>query len=91
ARVELDRLEAKRDRLVAAEAGLDHADRRSRQRQRLKTYIAALRQQGRGFPIWTTAHNGTTRTDPQSGEVTPPINYHLIHLHAGIDAQVEPA
>lgn len=90
-RAELDRLEAKRNRLVAAEAGLDHTDRRSRQRQRLNTYIAALRRQGRGIPIWTTAHNGTTRTDPQSGKVTPPINYHLIHLHAGIDAQVEPA
>lgn len=90
-RAELDRLEATRDRLVAAEAGLDHADRRSRQRQRLNSYIAALRRQGRGIPIWTTPHNGTTRTDPQSGEVTPPINYHLIHLHAGIDAQVEPA
>src|SRR3546814_16008075 len=23
--------------------------------------------------------------------VTPPINYHLIHLHAGINAQAEPA
>lgn len=91
ARAELDRLEATRDRLVAAEAGLDHADRRSRQRQRLNTYIAALRRQRRGIPIWTTPHNGTTRTDLQSSEVTPPINYHLIHLHAGIDAQAEPA
>ena len=91
ARAELNRLEARRDRLVAAEAGLDHADRRSRQRQRLNSYIAALRRQGRGIPIWTTPHNGTTRTDPQSGDVTPPINYHLIHLHAGIDAQAEPA
>ena len=91
ARAELDRLEATRDRLVAAEADLDHADRRSRQRQRLNTHIAALRRQGRGIPIWTTPHNGTTRIDPQTGEVTPPINYHLIHLHAGIDAQAEPA
>src|SRR3546814_3122024 len=30
-------------------------------------------------------------TDPQTGAVTPPINYHLIHLHAGINAQAEPA
>ncbi|HQV05047.1 MULTISPECIES: integrase [unclassified Novosphingobium] len=91
ARAELDRLEATRNRLIAAEEGLDPAVRRLRQRQRLLDYVASLRQHGRGIPIWTTAHNGTTRTDPQTGAVTPPINYHLIHLHAGINAQAEPA
>ena len=90
ARAELDRLEARRNRLIAAEEGLDPAIRRLRQRQRLLDYVAALRQHGRGIPIWTTAHNGATRTDPQTGAVTPPINYHLIHLHAGINAQAEP-
>ena len=91
ARAELDRLEATRNRLIAAEEGLDPAVRRLRQRQRLLDYVASLRQHGRGIPIWTTAHNGATRTDPQNGAVTPPINYHLIHLHAGINAQAEPA
>src|SRR3546814_18565039 len=88
---ELDCLEATRNRLIAAEEGLDPAVRRLRQRQRLLDYVASLRQHGRGIPIWTTAHNGATRTDPQTGAVTPPIHYHLIHLHAGINAQAEPA
>ena len=91
ARAELDRLEATRNRLIAAGEGLDPAVRRLRQRERLLDYVASLRQHGRGIPIWTTAHNGATRTDPQTGAVTPPINYHLIHLHAGINAQAEPA
>ena len=91
ARGELDRLEARRNRLLAQEAGLDPIIRRARQRRRLNAYIATLRRQGRGIPIWTNSHNGTTRTDQRTGEVTPPINYHLMHLHAGIDAQSEPA
>src|SRR3546814_5671942 len=39
ARRELDRLEARRDRLVAADAGLPDADRRQRRRTRLKAYF----------------------------------------------------
>src|SRR3546814_5515343 len=42
-------------------------------------------------PIWTTVHNGATRIDPHTGAATPPINAHLLHLHAGIDAVAEPA
>jgi hypothetical protein len=91
ARVALDRLERVRARLLAAERGLPDAERRLRQRARLERYLARRARQGRGVPIWTTAHNGATRIDPLTGDATPPINAHLLHLHAGIDAVAEPA
>ncbi|MCB8835417.1 hypothetical protein LJD42_28135, partial [Escherichia coli] len=76
---------------LAAERGLPDAERRLRQRARLERYLARRARQGRGVPIWTTAHNGATRIDPLTGDATPPINAHLLHLHAGIDAVAEPA
>jgi hypothetical protein len=91
ARRELEHLEARRKRLIAREAGLDQAERRARQRRRLIAHLAARRRQGRGVPIWTGMYNAAARTDPVTGDLLPPINYHLIHLHAGIDAQAEPA
>jgi hypothetical protein len=90
ARHELDRLEARRDRLAADDAGLPDADRRQRRRARLNAYFDRRRREGRGVPIWGTAHNGKLRIDPGTGAVTPPINAHLLHLHAGIDVQAEP-
>jgi integrase len=90
ARTSLDRLEARRARLIAAERGLSGAERRLRQRARLERYLASRARQGRGVPIWASVHNGATRTDPRTREVTPPINVHLLHLHVGIDAQAEP-
>ena len=90
ARGELDRLEANRDRLAAADSGLPDADRRQRRRTRLQAYFDRRRREGRGTPIWGTAHNGKVRVDPNTGAVTPPINAHLLHLHAGIDVQAEP-
>src|SRR3546814_2375096 len=65
-------------------------DRRQRRRTRLKAYFGRRRREGRGAPIWGTAHNGKLRVDPDTGAVTPPINAHLLHLHAGIDVQAEP-
>jgi integrase len=91
ARAALDRLEARRARRLAAERGLPGAERRLRQRARLERHLARRARQGRGVPIWTTAHNGAMRTDPRTGEATPPINAHLLHLHAGVDAEAEPA
>ena len=86
---ELDQLEARRDRLAAADAGLPDADRRQRRSTRLTDYFDRRRREGRGAPIWGTAHNGKLRVDPGTGAVTPPINAHLLHLHAGIDVRVE--
>ncbi|WP_298280450.1 integrase [uncultured Bradyrhizobium sp.] len=91
ARRELERLEARRNRLIAREAGLDPAQRRMRQRYRLSAYLATLRKQGRGVPVWTGKYNAAVRSDPLTGAQLPPINYHLIHLHAGVDALAEPA
>ena len=36
------------------------------------------------------SHNGAVRHDARTGTVTPPVNMHLLHLHVGIDAAVEP-
>ena len=90
ARRELERLEARRDCLVAADSGFSDTDRRQRRCTRLKAFFDRRRREGRGVPIWGTAHNGKVRVDPNTGIVTPPINAHLLHLHAGIDAQAEP-
>lgn len=91
ARAELDRLEARRNALIVADACLGRAERRARQRDRLAAFFERRRQQGRGVPIWTTAHNGATRHNTRTGQVTAPINAHLLHLHAGIDAVAAPA
>ena len=90
ARAELKRLEAHRDLLIAAEVGLSNAERRGRQRERLAAFFEQRRRDGRGVPAWATAHNGVVRRDPRTGAATPPINAHLLHLHIGIDAQMEP-
>ena len=54
-------------------------------------FLDDRRRLGRGVPIWTTAHNGVVRRDPVTGTVTPPINWLLLHQHAGVDAQAEPS
>src|SRR3546814_7698479 len=90
ARRELDRLEARRDRLVAADSGLPDSDRRKRRRTRLKAYFGRRRREGRGPPICGTAHTGKMRVDPNTAAVTPPINAHPLHLHAGTAVQAEP-
>ena len=84
-------MEAQRDALLAADTGLGVRERRARQRERLAIFIDHRRREGRGVPVWTHAHNGLVRRDPRTGIVTPPINAHLLHLHAGIDAVAEPS
>jgi hypothetical protein len=85
ARSELTRLEARRTALAAEDAALPPDERRARRRARVSAYLDERRRQGRGVPLWTTAHNGTVRRDPVTGEVTPPINWLLLHQHAGVD------
>ncbi|QPB24243.1 integrase [Rhizobium sp. 007] len=89
AREELQRLEAHRVTLIRNDAALDRQQRRDRQRDRLLSYFDGLRSAGRGVPVWTKAHNGIVLRHPVTGEVSPPINSHLLHLHIGIDAQSE--
>jgi len=91
AREEMDRLEARCAALIEADRGLERKHRRERQRKRLEDYFDRLRREGRGVPIWATAHNGTFLRHPKTGVVLPPVNSHLLHLHIGIDAQAEPS
>jgi len=90
ARAELDRLEAHRDALIAVDAPFGRK-RRARQRERLAAFFEQRRRDGRrGVPVWTTPHNGAVLCDPSTGELTPPINAHLLHLHIGINAKLAP-
>jgi integrase len=91
ARAELEALQKRQQALIAEDRRLSEAKRRQRRRERLIAYLDRRRAQGRSVPIWTTAHNGVTRKDTVTGAETPPVNAHLIHFHAGIDAQSEPA
>jgi hypothetical protein len=83
-------LQQRQRRLIAEDSRFSEAIRRQRRHARLVSYLDQIRASGRGVPIWTSAHNGATRTDAVTGAETPPINAHLIHLHIGIDAQAEP-
>jgi integrase len=91
ARAELEALQGRQQALIGEDRRLSEARRRQRRRERLIAYLDLRRSQGRGVPIWTTAYNGVTRKDAVTGAETPPVNAHLIHLHAGIDAHAEPA
>jgi hypothetical protein len=91
ARAELTALQQRQRRLIAEDSRFSEAIRRQRRHARLVFYLDQIRASGRGVPIWTSAHNGVTRTDAATGAETPPINAHLIHLHIGIDAKTEPA
>lgn len=89
AREELERLESHCTALIRSDQPLDRRERRDRQRQRLRDYFDRLRSEGRGVPIWGTAHNGTFLRHPETGDISPPVNSHLLHLHIGIDARAE--
>ncbi|WP_287787684.1 integrase [Acidiphilium sp.] len=90
ARHEFCRLEERQAASAAADADLPPDERRARRRERVLAYLEGRRLQGRGMPVWTTAHNGITRRDPVTGTVTPPVNWMLLHQHAGIDVHAEP-
>jgi len=89
ARAELEALLQQQRRLIAEDRRFSETIRRQRRHARLVAYLDQIRASGRGVPIWTSAHNGVTRTDAATGAETPPINAHLIHLHIGIDPQAE--
>ncbi len=89
AREEMDRLEAHCAALIEQDSALNRQDRRRQQRSRLGDYFGRLRREGRGVPIWGTAHNGIFLRHPATGDLSPPVNSHLLHLHIGIDARAE--
>nr|WP_157357696.1 integrase [Mesorhizobium metallidurans] len=90
ARKEMDCLEAHCAALIEQDSVLGRQDRRRQQRKRLEDYFGRLRSEGRGVPIWGTAHNGIFLRHPETGDLSPPVNSHLLHLHVGIDTLVEP-
>lgn len=89
ARDELDRLESHCADLVRSDQALDRKQRRDRQRRRLMDYFDRRQREERGVPIWRAAHNGTTMQHPETGDVSPPVNSHLLYLHIGIDARAD--
>jgi hypothetical protein len=88
-RNELIRLEERQTALAVEDAAFPQDERRARRRARLTAYLDDRRRQGRGVPVWTTAHNGILRQDAGTGGFTPPINWLLLHQHAGVDACFE--
>lgn len=82
ARVELDALEARCERLMAKDAQSGEAVAET-YRARMIKWIEARRMAGRGVPIWERAPNVARRIDPQTGAETPPYNLHLMRLHVG--------
>jgi len=89
AREEMDCLEAHCAALIEQDSVLERQDRRRQQRNRLEDYFGRLRSERRGVPIWGTAHNGIFLRHPETGDLSPPVNSHLLHLHIGIDARAE--
>lgn len=90
AREEMDHLEAHCASLIEQDSVLERKDRRRQQRKRLEDYFGRLRSEGRGVPIWGAAHNGMFLRHPETGELSPPVNAHLLHLLIGIDTLAEP-
>ena len=91
ARDALVRLEARRARMLALERRLPNAERRLRQHARLERHLARRARQGRAVPIWGMPIWATMRTNSGAQKATPTINYHLLELHACVDAAAEPA
>ena len=91
ARAEFEALQQRQQELIVEDRRFSVGARRQRRRDRLVTYLDQVRANGRGVPIWTTAHNGVVRQDPTTGATTPPVNALLVHMHVGIDAQATPA
>lgn len=87
ARAELDRLQERRLRLMEADAQRSNDEVRRLRRQRVARLLTDRAKQNRGAPVWANPRNGIVRNNPVTGETSPAINWHLIHLHAGVDAE----
>ncbi|MGQ3030946.1 MAG: hypothetical protein ACT60Q_21635, partial [Ferrovibrionaceae bacterium] len=73
ARAELDALEARCARLMTRDAQTGRAVA-STYRARVAKWLDARRATGRGVPIWERPPNVARRTDPRTGDETPPYN-----------------
>lgn len=73
-------------KVLTAEDALAHRnERRTRRQARLQAYLDERRRQGRGIPAWP---DRIGRAAPVSG-FEPPLNWQLIYLHVGADANLQ--
>lgn len=73
-------------KVLTAEDALAHRnERRTRRQARLHAYLDERRRQGRGIPAWP---DRIGRAAPVSG-FEPPLNWQLIYLHIGADANLQ--
>ncbi|TIS62539.1 MAG: integrase, partial [Mesorhizobium sp.] len=87
ARNELRTLEARHKKLVAEDALAHRNARRARRQTRLIAYLDERRRQGRGIPAWPARIGGPASL----AESEPPLNWQLIYLHIGADANLRRA
>ncbi|OMP70088.1 integrase [Agrobacterium tumefaciens] len=85
ARHELLALQEHHKVLTAEDALAPRNQRRTRRRARLHAYLDERRRQGRGIPVWP---DRIGRAAPVSG-FEPPLNWQLIYLHVGADANLQ--
>nr|WP_172691140.1 integrase [Agrobacterium fabrum]ASK46449.1 integrase [Agrobacterium fabrum] len=85
ARRELLTLQEHHKALTAEDALAPRNERRSRRQARLHAYLDDRRQQGRGIPAWPARIGGAASF---SG-FEPPLNWQLIYLHVGADANLQ--
>lgn len=85
ARRELLTLEEHHKALAAEDALAPRNERRARRQARLHAYLDERRRQGRGIPAWPYRIG---RAAPVSG-FEPPLNWQLIYLHVGADANLQ--
>lgn len=85
ARREVLALEQHNNALTAEDALAPRNERRARRQARLQSYLDERRRQGRGIPAWPVRIG---RAAPISG-FEPPLNWQLIYLHIGADANLQ--
>ncbi|QDG94765.1 integrase (plasmid) [Rhizobium sp. NIBRBAC000502774] len=85
ARKELLVLEQQHKELLAEDALAPRNERRARRQVRLHAYLDERRRQGRGIPVWP----GRVGVSASFSGVAPPLNWQLIYLHVGADANLQ--
>lgn len=85
ARNELLALQQHHEALSAEDAITHRNERRAQRQARLYAYLDERRRQGRGIPAWPVRIGGPASF---SG-LEPPLNWQLIYLHIGADANLQ--
>lgn len=82
---ELLLLEQKHKELVASDALAPRNERRALRQVRLHAYLDERRRRGRGIPVWP----GRVGVSASFSGAEPPLNWQLIYLHVGADANLQ--